>query len=70
MEQSTPTPRYIKTDKNVFLNEQSIRWIKKMDECFAVCMKQNGCRLNYDTHEICKYNSLSSYEMLNDLISN
>ena len=57
---------YIKTDKNVILNEACIRWVKKIDECLEVCVKSNGCYLTYiDTHRICKDISYKDYTKLN-----
>jgi len=34
---------YIKVDNNKVINENCIRWIKKIDECLEVCIKLNGC---------------------------
>ena len=58
---------YIKTDNNFTINEQSIIWIKKMNECLYVCTKKGGCNIidNIDTHKICKMYSLNSYNKLN-----
>jgi hypothetical protein len=58
---------YIKTDKNVILNEACIRWVKKIDECLEVCAKSNGCYYStyIDTHRICKDISYDSYIKLN-----
>jgi len=56
--------RFLKTDDNKVINEKQIRWIKKISECLEVCTKSNGCSV-YDTHKICKLNSLSSYNKLN-----
>jgi len=58
---------YIKTDNNKIINEKSIKWIKKMGDCFELCTKSNGCSLNTETHKICKFNTLDSYEKLNRL---
>jgi len=57
---------YVKTDDNRIINENSIRWIKKMNDCLEVCIKSTGCNtiLN-DTHKICKINNASSYDKLN-----
>jgi hypothetical protein len=55
---------YIRVDGNKIINEKSIKWIKKMDECLAVCTKGNGCYIK-DTHTICKINNLDSYNLLN-----
>ena len=57
--------QYIKTDDNKMINEQCIRWVKKMGDCLEVCTKSNGCRPLQDTHRICKLNSLDSYNKLN-----
>ena len=57
--------KYIKTDDSV-INEKTIRWVKKMNNCLYVCNKGNGCSLR-DTHKICKFNSLNSYNKLNKL---
>ena len=59
---------YIKTDNNLIINEQHIRWIKKIDECLEVCIKANGCNIiinGIDTHKICKINNSNSYDKLN-----
>lgn len=55
---------YIKTDDNIIVNEKYIRWVKKMSECLIVCSKSTGCDIS-DTHKICKYNNLDSYNKLN-----
>jgi hypothetical protein len=55
---------YFKTDDNRIINENCIRWVKKMSECLEVCIKITGCG-NGDTHKICKMNNLTSYNKLN-----
>jgi hypothetical protein len=56
--------QFIKTDGNAVLNENCIKWVKKMNECLEVCTKGNGCYIG-DTHKICKINNPKSYEKLN-----
>jgi len=58
---------YIKTDNNKIINEKCIKWVKKMDDCLAVCTKSTGCNIdNGDgTHKICKIYNLDSYNKLN-----
>jgi hypothetical protein len=56
---------FIKADNNTIINLNAIRWIKKMDECLAVCSKSDGCVINSDTHKICKTNNYDSYALLN-----
>lgn len=57
---------YIKADNNRIINEKSIKWVQKMDECLIVCTKSNGCHVKSDdTHKICKLNNLDSYNKLN-----
>jgi hypothetical protein len=59
---------YFKTDDNRIINENCIRWVKKMSDCLEVCIKQSGCYLYdgvRDTHKICKLNSPDSYNKLN-----
>ncbi len=59
-------PVYIKTDDNKIINEQHIRWVKKLNECLEVCTKSIGCNVDSkDTHKICKLNNLNSYNKLN-----
>ena len=58
---------YIKTDDNKVLNEQCIKWVKKMNECLEVCVRTNGCREGVNTHRICKLNNPESYKKLNKL---
>lgn len=59
---------YFKTDDNRIVNENSIRWVKKMSDCLEVCIKASGCAIpndNGDTHKICKLNNPDSYNKLN-----
>jgi hypothetical protein len=56
---------YFKTDDNRIINENSIRWVKKMNDCLQVCTKAQGCYMDGDTHKICKLNSPDSYNKLN-----
>ena len=59
-------PAYIKTDDNKIINEQHIRWVKKLNDCLEVCTKSTGCNIDSkDTHKICKVNNLNSYNKLN-----
>lgn len=55
---------YLKTDDNRILNEAQIKWVKKMNECLEVCTRSDGCKLSFNTHTICKSNSLDSYNKL------
>jgi len=58
-------PTYIKTDDNKIINENHIRWVKKLTDCLEVCTKSTGCNtLHNDTHKICKCNNLISYNKL------
>ena len=54
---------YIKVDDNKVINEKCIKWIKKMDECLAICTKSNGCYIK-DTHKVCKINNEDSYKTM------
>jgi hypothetical protein len=56
---------FIKVDDNKVVNENAIRWVKKMDECLAICAKQLGCSGDGDTHKVCKISNPESYERLN-----
>lgn len=56
--------KYLKTDNNTIINEKSITWVQKMDECLKLCTKSTGCTLE-DTHTICKINNLDSYNRIN-----
>lgn len=57
---------YIKTDDNTIINEKCIIWIQKMGECLEVCTKSTGCqKQNGNTHKICKFHNLDSYDKLN-----
>jgi hypothetical protein len=56
---------YLKTDDDKIINEQAIKWVKKMNDCLLVCTKSTGCSLLYgDTNKICKANSPFSYHKL------
>jgi len=57
---------YIKVDDNKIINEKSITWVKKMNDCLEVCTKSTGCHIKYvDTHKICKFDHPDSYDKLN-----
>jgi hypothetical protein len=57
---------YLKTDENKIINENCIRWVKKMSDCLEVCTKSIGCNIyNGGTHRICKINNPESYNKLN-----
>jgi hypothetical protein len=57
---------YIKTDDNKIINEQAIKWVKKMDECLYICTKSIGCSIkDGDTHKLCKINHSTNYNYLN-----
>ena len=54
---------YIKVDDNKLINQNKIRWIKKLDDCLEICLKSNGCSLDNrgtNTHKLCKINNLDS----------
>jgi hypothetical protein len=59
--------KYIKTDDNKVVNENCIRWVKKMNECMQICTKPDGCILQISTQRVCKSNSPESYNKLNEL---
>jgi hypothetical protein len=57
---------YLKTDDDKIINENCIRWVKKMNDCLHVCIKTTGCNIEYgDTHKICKLYNIDSYNKLN-----
>jgi len=64
MEENCDT--YLKTDDSKVINMKCITWVKKMDECLAVCTKTVGCSVeDGSTHKICKINNSESYKKLN-----
>jgi hypothetical protein len=56
---------YLKTDNNLFINANCIRWVKEMDACLEVCIKISGCG-SKDTHKICKVANPHSYNKLKE----
>jgi hypothetical protein len=60
---------YIKTDENKVVNQNHIRWVKKMNDCLEVCTKPDGCSIGKDTHRICKLYTPDSYNKLNSLFN-
>ena len=59
---------YIQTDNEKFINEQSIVWVKKMEDCLRVGTIQTDSLSN--VYKICKSNNLHSYNKLNDKLKN
>lgn len=58
---------YIKTDNNIFINEQNIVWVEQMNECLKVATMETGALCN--KYKICKLNSPYSYNKLYDKIT-
>ena len=58
---------FIKTDDNKVVNQECIRWVKKIKECMQVCTKPEGCILNLTTQKVCKNKNEESYNKLNEL---
>lgn len=57
---------FIQTDNQFIVNEQCIRWIKKVHDCMQICAKPTGCVSSFDTLRVCKMNSPDSYDRLNN----
>lgn len=57
---------FIQTDNQFIVNEQCIRWIKKVHDCMQICAKPGGCVSSFDTLRVCKMNSPDSYDRLNN----
>ena len=56
---------FIKTDDREIINKRCIRWVKKIEDCFEICIKSTGCVGKFDTHTVCKSNNPKSYDELN-----
>jgi hypothetical protein len=67
--EAKPDNVFIKSDDNKFVNVKYIRWVKKMNDCFEVCSKSNGCVIKDQTHQVCRLNNPDSYKKIMDLIS-
>jgi hypothetical protein len=67
MQTENAKTHFIKIDDNTIINEKGILWIKKMENCLEVCTKTTGCKLGFDTHKICKFDTPDSYNNLNVL---
>jgi len=66
MEKTKTTISYIKTDDDTIINENAIKWIRKVNDCLEICTKSLGCHGgDFDTHKICKINNLDTYNKLN-----
>lgn len=63
MEQNNKN-KFIKMDENIVLNEDYIRWIRKINDCLEICTKFNGCT-SYSSHKLCKFNNPKEYNKLN-----
>lgn len=58
---------FIKVDDNKIINEDAIKWVKKIDECLYICTKSVGCGSGKDeTHKLCKITNSTSYTKLNN----
>lgn len=54
---------FIKIDGDKILEANSIKWVKRINECMEICIKGDGCYVG-DTHKLCKVNNPESYERL------
>ena len=56
------TNNFIKADNNIIIHKNAIRWIKKLDECLAICTRSDGCSYkDTSSHKVCKINNQQSY---------
>jgi hypothetical protein len=62
------TNDFIKVDNDKILNINFIRWIQKKDECFYICSKMDGCRIE-DTQSVCKITNSQTYCKLFNLFN-
>ena len=63
---SQPNTRvsFVKVDEDKIINENCIRWVKKMGDCLEICTRTEGCSY-LTTHKLCKLNDRESYDKLN-----
>ena len=59
-------PTYIKVTNDKLINQQSITWIRRIEECIYICAKSDGCDLEKSTHKI---DNPSGYNRVNKLFS-
>lgn len=55
---------YLKADDDKIINEHSILWVKKMNNCLEICNRSSGCYVKGDIHQICKDKSPLSFKYL------
>jgi len=53
---------YIKTDNNIFINEQNIVWVQQMNDCLTVGTIKTGSLFN--AYQICKLKNPDGYNKL------
>lgn len=58
---------FIKTDDNIVVNKNCIRWVQKVNECMEICTMFNGCTAGVTTMRLCKNIYPKDYETLNKL---
>ena len=58
---------YIKTDNDIYINEQNIVWVRQMNDCLRVATMETDAL--YNTYKICKLNNPYSYNKLYDKIT-
>lgn len=62
-------PSYIKVTNDKLINQQSITWIRRIEECMYICTRTDGCDLEKTSHKICKFDNPSGYNRVNRLFS-
>lgn len=56
---------YVKVNDNMIINENHIRWIKRMKECLEICTRANECSIQHgETYRICKADNYENYMKL------
>jgi len=64
----TQKPKYLKISpeggKDMIINENFIRYVKRDNNCFLVCSKFNGCDKD-SLLKVCKHDAFESWTKLN-----
>ncbi len=56
---------FIKVADNKIVNTRFIRWIQKVEDCYYICSKMEGCHI-METSRVCKSDNIKIYNALNE----
>ncbi len=67
--QMSEKPEFIHIGHGRIINANKIRWIQKHNDCYEICMKENGCNVFTWLHtlKLCKNDNPQYFKQIDEL---